>query len=221
MTDQDTSPEAVERLVERMRTAYGGQLYRDCTATLRALSAALEAERGWQTVAESNQQMAQSWQACAEIAGAERDKEHARAEAAEARVADWRAEYETSDNMHKLYARKSAELIVERDAVLTREQDANTKAMQHLRRAEAAEAEQLEQSRLLGMSAERELSLRTKLEAAEAERDALKAELAEKMSTDRDGEQTPFIDDTAGYEADFGNSIAEAIRQLKKGPSHD
>ena len=41
--DPDTSPEAVERLVERMRTAYGGQLYRDCTATLRALSAALAA----------------------------------------------------------------------------------------------------------------------------------------------------------------------------------
>ena len=44
MTDKDlTEPEAVERLVERMRTAYGGQLYRDCTATLRALSAKLEA----------------------------------------------------------------------------------------------------------------------------------------------------------------------------------
>ena len=37
-------------------------------------------------------------------------------------------------------------------------------------RAKAAEAEQLEQSRLLGISAERELSLRTKLEAADVAR---------------------------------------------------
>ena len=43
------------------------------------------------------------------------------------------------------------------------------------------------------------------------------ANVSERMSTDREGEQTPFIDDTAGHEADFGNSIAEAIRALKKG----
>ena len=61
--DPDTSPEAVERLVERMRTAYGGQLYRDCTATLRALSDALEAA----------EMSAKHWHARAEAAEAERD----------------------------------------------------------------------------------------------------------------------------------------------------
>ena len=46
MTDQDlTAPKAVEALIERLRVAYGGELSRDCAATLRALSAALEAER--------------------------------------------------------------------------------------------------------------------------------------------------------------------------------
>ena len=45
MTDPDLTPEAVEALIERLRVAYGGELSRDCAATLRALSAALEAER--------------------------------------------------------------------------------------------------------------------------------------------------------------------------------
>ena len=88
MTDQDTSPEAVERLKtqrDQEDTSPRGckatmQTYpcsNDCPCALRdqviALSAALEAERGWQTVAESNQQMAQSWQARAEAAESERD----------------------------------------------------------------------------------------------------------------------------------------------------
>ena len=70
MSDQDLTPEAVEVLIERLRIAYGGELSRDCATTLRALSAELGAERGWQTVAESNQQMAQPWQARAEAAEA-------------------------------------------------------------------------------------------------------------------------------------------------------
>ena len=163
MSDKDlTAPEAVERLARHTEKACKCEFDGiDVSAALRALSA---------RVAEL--------EALARRTTEERDHDKERAEAAEARVAEWRAEYETSDNMHKLYERRCAELIVERDAGLVREQDTNTKAFQHLRRAEAAEAEQLEQSRLLGMSAERELSLRTKLEAAEAERDALKAENA-------------------------------------------
>ena len=74
-----TSPEHAEWLAEKLMAptdrfylGYG----QNAAATLRALS----------TVAESNQQMAQSWQACAEIAGAERDKEYARAEALDAKL---------------------------------------------------------------------------------------------------------------------------------------
>ena len=51
------------------------------------------------------------------LARTDADAQRARAEAAEARVADWRSEYETSDNMHKLYERRCAELIVGRNAL--------------------------------------------------------------------------------------------------------
>ena len=91
MADQDLTPEAVERLATdllRLDVAYKMPTCITAAHTLAALSTALEAERGWHTVAESNQQIAQSWQACAEIAGAERDKEHDRAEAAEAKLKD-------------------------------------------------------------------------------------------------------------------------------------
>ena len=78
MTDQDlTAPEAVERLANRLggTPLYEGSgeesdLPDDAAATLRALSAALEEERGWRTVAESNGQMAESWRARAESAEA-------------------------------------------------------------------------------------------------------------------------------------------------------
>jgi hypothetical protein len=53
----DTSHEALDRLA----------IFRALSA---ALEAALEAERGWKTVALSNQQMAQHWQARAETAEA-------------------------------------------------------------------------------------------------------------------------------------------------------
>jgi len=48
-----------------------------------------------------------------------------------------------------------------------------------LDRLEAAESDGLEQARLLGMSGEREAALLSKLEAAEKERDELRAELNE------------------------------------------
>ena len=48
-----------------------------------------------------------------------------------------------------------------------------------LDRLEAAEADALEQARLNGMGAEREMALMAKLEAAEKERDALLAKIAE------------------------------------------
>lgn len=48
-----------------------------------------------------------------------------------------------------------------------------------LDRLEAAEAEALEQARLNGMGSEREAALLSKLEAAEKERDALRAKIAE------------------------------------------
>jgi hypothetical protein len=50
---------------------YGAEAMKDAAATLRALSADLEAEKGWRTVAESNQQMAKSWQDRAIAAEAE------------------------------------------------------------------------------------------------------------------------------------------------------
>ena len=70
-------------------------------------------------------------------------------------------------------------------AALVREQDANAKAMQHLRRAEAAEAR--ERALLKSNDQERKVlvenaSLRHRLKTAEAERDALKAELAEAVT---------------------------------------
>ena len=45
--------------------------------------------------------------------------------------------------------------------------------------------------------------------------------VSEEMSNTREAEQTAFIDDTAIQEADFGNDIAFAIRQLKKGNTHE
>ena len=70
MTDKDlTEPEAVEVLIERLRVACGGELSRDCAATLRALSAALE-----------------NASAEAHVTGAGRARWKSRAEAAEAKL---------------------------------------------------------------------------------------------------------------------------------------
>ena len=69
MTDPDMTPEAVEALIERLRVAYGGELSRDCAATLRALSAALG-----NAVAEAH------------ATGAERARWKARAESADAKL---------------------------------------------------------------------------------------------------------------------------------------
>ena len=54
---------------------------------------------------------------------------------------------------------------------------ADTDILVVLDRLEAAESEAIEQSRLNGMGAEREAALLAKLEAAEKERDALRAAL--------------------------------------------
>ena len=91
MTDPDLTLESVERQINSLNEIADyaesdtskaiwdyPEAFRDCAATLRALSAALEAEQGWRTVAESNGQMAQSWQE--------------RAHAAEAALADARGE---------------------------------------------------------------------------------------------------------------------------------
>lgn len=51
------------------------------------------------------------------------------------------------------------------------------KVKELLDRLEAAKSEAIEQARLNGMGAERELALMAKLEAAEKERDALRAEI--------------------------------------------
>ena len=68
-----TPPADVAGLVERLRIAYGGELSRNVSATLRALSAALE-----NAVAEAH------------ATGFERERWKARAEAAEAALADAR-----------------------------------------------------------------------------------------------------------------------------------
>ena len=101
-TDQDLTPEAVERICQELLDTCKGQPAQipwphrpqhKAVATLRALSAALEAERGWRTVAESNGQMAESWQARSEAAQKDAEEwarkcavaDH-RAEAAEAKL---------------------------------------------------------------------------------------------------------------------------------------
>jgi len=98
-------------------------------------------------------------------------------------------------------------LSAERDAL----EAAEMSAKHWHARAETAEAEQLEQSRLLGMSAERELSLRTKLKAAEAERDALKAELAEAVGALQNIESRP---DKMTWGEDY--EVSEAMRDMEE-----
>ena len=125
MSDKDlTAPEAVERLARHTEKACKCEFDGiDVSAALRALSA---------RVAEL--------EALARRTTEERDHDKERAEAAEARVAEWRAEYETSDNMHKLYKRRCAELVSELNDAVAQAHDTGFERERWKARAEAAEA---------------------------------------------------------------------------------
>ena len=87
-----------------------------------------------------------------------------------------------------------------------------------LDRLEAAEADALEQARLNGMGSEREAALMAKLEAAEKERDALRAKIEEMEKQEpvrhefqgRDGAWYPFIN-----QRHYENTVADGTWPIR------
>ena len=83
-----------------------------------------------------------------------------------------------------------------------------------LDRLEAAESDGLEQARLLGMSGEREAALLSKLEAAEKERDELRAKAVTDMT-----EEGRKASDLTGHRTEAVVSKVYDRRRIRKAPA--